>query len=413
MAKTKQTNPIRRYGTNPTTPSCQDESESPFAGFEGLLVPGNMKIDDDGKEVVVVGKHSHVVTANKMLADLLDRKSSDPPFNVSGDISNKRKIDANANPTGDEPPNKRINYIENDNSIDKKNQITSKSSSSAANLYAKLAASLLEDEDMELDDTIGQPTQQPPPPPQPTVIPTSTIVEQPKSVITVPMQRQIIMSPNNGKWPFMDIQSSSPIDTPHPGIPSQFGFCSNENLKKIVFFHQAARPQMISTMMPTQTGPPMGQPTATIKTADGAFQTVPVILQHGNQQMGNIQIQKQIGGIGQQIIHQPVVSNPFPSNHSTFIFLLHSNPMCLKCTIFAFIQPQTQYMLATNQQGQTYLVAQQQPPPVNQIVLQTSQQQAGAPTKTIIILQQQTPTAVNTGMHADPFLPRILLLLLL
>lgn len=164
-----------------------------------------MKIDDDGKDVVVVGKHSQVVTANKMLADLLDRKSSDPPFNVSGDISNKRKIDANANPTGDEPPNKRINYIENDNSIDKKNQMMSKSSSSAANLYAKLAASLLEDEDMELDDTIGQPTpQQPPPQPQPTVIPTSTIVEQPKSVITVPMQRQIIVSPNNGKWPFMD-----------------------------------------------------------------------------------------------------------------------------------------------------------------------------------------------------------------
>lgn len=65
-----------------------------------------------------------------------------------------------------------------------------------------------------------------------------------------------------------------------------------------------------------------------------------------------------------------------------------------------FVQPQTQYMLATNQQGQTYLVAQQQPPPVNQILLtQTSQQQGGAPTKTIIILQQQTPTTVNTGMY--------------
>lgn len=51
----------------------------------------------------------------------------------------------------------------------------------------------------------------------------------------------------------------------------------------------------------------MGQATATIKTNDGAFQTVPVILQHGNNQMGNIQIQKQIGGMGQQIIHQPVV----------------------------------------------------------------------------------------------------------
>lgn len=50
----------------------------------------------------------------------------------------------------------------------------------------------------------------------------------------------------------------------------------------------------------------IGQATATIKT-DGGYQTVPVILQHGNSnQVGNIQIQKQIGGIGQQII-QPVV----------------------------------------------------------------------------------------------------------
>lgn len=110
---------------------------------------------------------------------------------------------------------------------------------------------------------------------------------------------------------------------------------------------------------PTPNQPQMGQATATatIKTESG-YQTVPVILQHGNNsnQMGNaIQIQKQIGGMGQQIM-----------------------------------QPQTQYMLATNQQGQTYLVAQQQPPPVNQILLtQTSQQQGGGPTKTIIILQQQ------------------------
>lgn len=131
-----------------------------------------------------------------MLADLLDRKSSDPPFNVSGDISNKRKIDANANPTCDEPLAKRSN-IENDN--DKKN--ATKSSSSAANLYAKLAASLLEDEDMEIDETSTQQqqvTNQQPQQPQP-VISTSSIVEQ-KPVITVPMQRQIIVSPNNGNF---------------------------------------------------------------------------------------------------------------------------------------------------------------------------------------------------------------------
>lgn len=57
---------------------------------------------------------------------------------------------------------------------------------------------------------------------------------------------------------------------------------------------------------PTSNNPSMGQATATIKT-DGGYQTVPVILQHGNNQMGNIQIQKQIGNIGQQIM-QPVVN---------------------------------------------------------------------------------------------------------
>lgn len=62
---------------------------------------------------------------------------------------------------------------------------------------------------------------------------------------------------------------------------------------------------------PTSNQSQIGQATATAtyKTESG-YQTVPVILQHGgnSNQVGNtIQIQKQIGGIGQQII-QPVVS---------------------------------------------------------------------------------------------------------
>lgn len=59
---------------------------------------------------------------------------------------------------------------------------------------------------------------------------------------------------------------------------------------------------------PTSNQPQIGQ-VATIKTESG-YQTVPVILQHGganNNQVGNaIQIQKQMGGIGQQIIQQVV-----------------------------------------------------------------------------------------------------------
>lgn len=179
------------------------------------MVPGNIKIDEDGKDqqhLIAVGKHSQVVTANKMLADLLERKSSDPPFNVSGDISNKRKCDANANPTCDEPPTKRSNYTDNENcSNDKKN--ATKSSSNAVNSYlSTFAASLLEEEDMELEETPSTSQMQSQPPAltqsqqqqqqqsQQQVIPTSVVDQQSKSMITMPMQRQIIVSPNNGMF---------------------------------------------------------------------------------------------------------------------------------------------------------------------------------------------------------------------
>lgn len=316
------------YGTNPTTPNCGDDVEGTFAGFEGLLIPGgSMKAygDDESKDANNANKQSPVVSNNKMLADLLERKSADPPFNIQhADAAAKRKIDGN---DAGEPSTKRIItetetvVIDDDDSDDALPVQKTTTSSNAANLYAKLAASLLEDEDMELDETINnntnvmQTNQMQPSLPPP-------IVEPQKSVITVPMQRQIIVSPNNP-------------------------------------------PQMI--LAPTPNNPPIGQATATIKT-DTGYQTVPVILQnsysHGNpNQMTNIQIQKQ---------YQPVIQ-----------------------------QSQTQYVLATNNQGQTYLLAQQPtPPPVNQILLtQTSQQQGGAPTKTIIILQQQAGPNVQGGTH--------------
>lgn len=298
------------YSTNPTTP--MDDTENAFAGFEGLLIPGSVKqssADDDGKDGV---KQSHVVNANKMLADLLERKSADPPFNISGDVNNKRKIDSNANTTNDP---KRMCTI--DSADDDKKMQKTTSTQSAAKLYEKLAASLLEDEDMEVEETT--PTQTQP------AMATSSIVEQPKPVI-MPMQRQIIVSPNNP-------------------------------------------PQMILTQ--TQQNNQIGPTTATItpnRTNEyGSGHGFPVIYQHGNP--NQIQIQKQIGSMGQQIM-QPVIQ-----------------------------QQQTQYVLATNQQGQTYLVAQQPTPPVNQILLtQTSQQQGGAPTKTIIILQQ-APSNTQTSSH--------------
>lgn len=276
------------YSTNPATPSCVEDGDSSFAGFEGLIVPGGMikKIGvEDEKDAN--NRQSHVVTSNKMLADLLDRKSSEPPFNIS-ESGNKRKVDST-----------RLEHVESEPSVKRSSKEESgQTSSTTANLYAQLAASLLEDEeDMEIED------------------PTPITEPSAKSMtVTVPMQRQIIVSPNQP-------------------------------------------PQMI--LAPTPANPPIGQATATIKTESG-YQTVPVILQHNNQnQMGNIQIQKQMNNMGQQMM-QPMMQ-----------------------------QQQTQYMLATNQQGQTYLVAQQQPQQMNQILLQTTQQQGGQPTKTIIILQQQ------------------------
>lgn len=87
------------------------------------------------------------------------------------------------------------------------------------------------------------------------------------------------------------------------------------------------------------------QTTATIKT-DSGIQTVPIILQNSNQTIQGIQ--------GQTIIQPP---------------------------------PQTQYILATNQQGQTYVVAQQQIQQPQQILLAQNPNQQ---TKTIIILQQNS-----------------------
>lgn len=227
------------FSTNPATPSGDDPE---FAGFEGMQIPG--RHEDDGKDGRL---SSHVVTSNKMLADLLDKKSTDPPFIIGSTEVTKTT--------------KRKSSSDSDSSTAKRTattEIKSTATSSAANAYAKLAASLLEDEDLEDE--------------QPTT--TTAAAEPQKSVIAMPMQRQIIVSSNQP-------------------------------------------PQMILS----PTNPQIGHTTTTIKTESG-YQTVPVIIQQGNPNpMANIQIQKQIGGIGHQIIQQPVIQ-----------------------------QQQTQYVLATNQQ---------------------------------------------------------------
>lgn len=195
---------------------------------------------------------SQKIAANKMLVDLLDKKAPEPP--VFGATTIKRKIDMES-----EVPSKKS---------DTEDQSSVAASPKAADLYAKLAGSIL-DSDEEMEDEIEK-------------IPTKMIEKK--------VTRQIIMGPNN---------------------------------------------QMMLS-------PPSGshQTTATIKT-DSGIQTVPIILQNNAIQ-------------GQTIIQQPAP---------------------------------TQYILATNQQGQTYVVA-QQPMPQPQQILHLAQNPNQQGTKTIIILQQ-------------------------
>ncbi|XP_058839567.1 transcription factor SPT20 homolog isoform X3 [Topomyia yanbarensis] len=249
------------------------------------------------------------VSTNKMLVDLLDKQTNDPPVFAIGETTVKRKSDVDLS----EPPTKKLDLMDTEEV-----KVTPK----AADLYAELAGSILADEDLE-DIEMKAPKEEPKfkvqPAPAPQVI-----------TMPAPLQRQIIMNPSN---------------------PQQMLLSSG-----------CAGGQQLTA-----------QTTATIKT-DTGYQTVPVILQHNQSQL---QLQKTAS-----IMQPTVISNP--------------------------PQP-TQYILATNPQGQTYVVAQQQQPQpqLQQTVLLTQGPQHGSQQKTIIILQQPTP---NTGgqqfIQAQPQTPQ-------
>uniref|UniRef100_A0A182NLS6 ARID domain-containing protein n=1 Tax=Anopheles dirus TaxID=7168 RepID=A0A182NLS6_9DIPT len=122
------------------------------------------------------------------------------------------------------------------------------------------------------------------------------------------------------------------------------------------------------------------QTTATIKTESG-YQTVPIILQHhlggGGGAGSSLQLQKTSTPGGGAGLMQSTVLSAAPQ---------HPQP--------------TQYILATNPQGQTYVVAQQpQPQPQLQqtVLLAQGQQHGSTGQKTIIIVQQQQPQPPNAG----------------
>jgi AT-rich interactive domain-containing protein 2 len=244
--------------TNDPPPLAPLSIQSNKAGMKTITLTPNSA---DGSKVLV--SPSQKITANKMLVDLLDKKAPEPP--VFGGTTIKRKIDMES-----EVPAKKS---------DTEEQPAVTPSPKAADLYAKLAGSIL-DSDEEMEDELEK---------IPTKVIEKKVVPAPQVISSTP--RQIIVGPNNQM-----------ILSPQSGS------------------HQ----------------------TATIKT-DSGIQTVPIILQNNA-----------IQGIpGQTIIQQPAP---------------------------------TQYILATNQQGQTYVVAQQPMPQPQQILLAQTPNQQG--TKTIIILQQ-------------------------
>lgn len=230
----------------------------------------------DGTKTVSIMASSQKLSSNKMLVDLLDKKAPEPP--LFGTTTIKRKSDDES----DSAPAAKKSEFEG-----QEQQVTP--STKTADLFAKLTQSIL-DSDEEMEDEVEKAI--------PTKVIEKKVIEvktgQQQIISGSPVQRQIIMGPNNQVI-------LSPASGQH-------------------------------------------QTTATIKT-DSGIQTVPIILQNSNSNpMQGMQ--------GQTIIQQ---------------------------------QPQTQYILATNQQGQTYVVAQQQiQQPQQYLVAQNSNNQQ----KTIIILQQ-------------------------
>uniref|UniRef100_A0A034VVV0 AT-rich interactive domain-containing protein 2 n=1 Tax=Bactrocera dorsalis TaxID=27457 RepID=A0A034VVV0_BACDO len=293
-----------------------ESTPPPLAPLSG----NNVAKDASGRPVII---------ANQMLVEILDKKGGEPPM-PSTII--KRKMEEGTETA------KRIAL----ESINSKEDPQVTPSKNAANLYAEMAASILEDEDLE---------DIPPLPAATTTSSTSTISTQSKLNESIQQQQMLIPA---------KIQQSN-----LPGVQRQLVFQSSQPPQLKLTAHGGVAS---SNQLPTAM--------ATIKTDQG-LQTVPVILQ-----------QKPLDQAQPQQLIQQVITQNIPQ----------AAPQ----------QQPTQYVLATNQQGQTYLVAQQpqpQPPPPQQtlLVTQTPQQQS-AGTKTIIILQQQT----MPGQQAHPPQPQLI-----
>lgn len=193
--------------------------------------------DDSSKDSV---KSSQIVTSNQMLVDLLDKKSFDPPVSVG--VKRRLECDEDASSPSDESC-KRI-------AIDGTSSPNPVASKNAANLYADLAASILEDEDME---EMALPVVQKPPPQQ--------------QIISVPlnMQRQIQVVNSNqtpviiGKQQQVGSQASNSGNTP------QYVLATNPQGQTYLLAPQSQQHPPPQAVVVTQTNNQQGgAPTKTI-----------------------------------------------------------------------------------------------------------------------------------------------------
>ncbi|XP_037808501.1 AT-rich interactive domain-containing protein 2 isoform X2 [Lucilia sericata] len=285
-------------------PQISESTPPPLAPLSGA----NVAKDASGRPIIL---------ANQMLVDILDKKMVDPPIPTS--IIQKRKMEDNSG------NNKRLALETNSAATSAKEEPQVTPSKNAANLYAEMAASILEDEDLEEFSTQ---TQQQPQPPQPQL--EQQQIQQTSLIIPAKVQQQ---------------QAAA---APLQGVQRQLVFQSNQ-------------PQLKLTQSVPTTSQQMPNAMATIKTDQG-LQTVPVILQ---QKPMEVQQQGQT-----QIIQQ--MMQPAAQQQQTYVLATNQ-------------QGQT-YLVA--QQTQPHPPPPPPQPTQTVLVTQTPQQQSTGQ-KTIIILQQQ------------------------
>lgn len=273
----------------PTT-ICTTMSSKPAA----TTTPNSiLSTDDDSSKDSV--KSSQIVNSNQMLVDLLDKKSLDPPASVGI----KRRLDCDENTQS--PIDESCKRI----AIDGTSSPNPVASKNAANLYADLAASILEDEDL---DEMPIPVVQ---------------KSHSQQIISVPLnvQRQIQVV-NSNQTPVI-IQKQQAQQVPQTGNTPQYVLATNPQGQTYLLAQQSQQHPPPQAVVVTQTNNQQGgAPTKTI-----------IILQPQNvPQQNSVQMPVPVVGSQQKVImttthgQQVIVSQvPRPMSIQQQIVVNHHN----------------------------------------------------------------------------------------